>query len=192
MPELCGQLVRRPQTGPTAALGSRAPQQSHSPVCAPAPPSLQHLPSAAMSLPGAWPAGSPAAGKAGPQRASVAGVSWWKSIMTPSRPGKAVGLRLRLQGPAVQSTGQRGPALAMTQASPSVLAPRTPPSPRSCSSPSHLVSTCPLPLLVLVSDLQSSPGPVRGQPWAQLAHPGHCRLRGGTLLPGNRNRIRKG
>lgn len=84
MPELCGQLVRRPQTGPTAALGSRAPQQSHSPVCAPAPPSLQHLPSAAVSLPGAWPAGSPAAGKAGPQRASVAGVSsWWQEHHDP-------------------------------------------------------------------------------------------------------------
>lgn len=45
-----------------------------------------------------------------------------KRIMTPSRPGKgrAVGLGLLLQGLAVRSTGQRGPA----QASPSALAPQ--------------------------------------------------------------------
>lgn len=185
--------MRRPQTGPTAALGSCAPQQSHSPVCAPAPLSLQHLPSAAMSLPGAWPAGSPAAGKAVPQRASVAGVSsWWQEHHDPFTAKKS-----RRPGPAPPGSCStehwpERPALAMTQASPSALAPQTPPSPRSCSSPSHLVSICPLPLMVLVSDLQSSAGPVWGQPWAQLAHPGHCRLRGGTLLPGNRNRIRKG
>lgn len=57
-----------------------------------------------------------------------------KSIMTPiqgQKKGRAVGLVQLLQDPAGTSTGQRGPALATAQTSPSALAP-TPPSPQDC------------------------------------------------------------
>lgn len=49
----------------------------HSPATSPAPLPPEHPPSIAMSLPGAGPAGSPGAGGAVPQGASVAGTSSW-------------------------------------------------------------------------------------------------------------------
>lgn len=187
-------------------MGWKAHVKPHSPAIVPAPPPPGHLPSAAMLLPGAWPAGSPGAGGAVPQGANIAGISSWGGGKRPCvhpdghkhcdpftarKKGRAMGLGQLLQGPAGTSTGQRGPALATAQASPSAQGPQPHPL-HAIAYPSHLLSTWPLPLGALVSELQSSPGPGGGQSWVQQASPGHCIQSWTALLPGEGNRVTRG